>query len=159
MSTSNSAMNEDRIAQLEELGFVWALRGGSDAVWKKRISELNGYRSAHGDTAVSSTYTGNKKLASWAAAVRAQYRLMREGKSCSLDAEKIAELDSLQFPWDEPKAEAAGEDIVDSEAVAGALAAAAEMSNETPTELDQMLGGEQGSNEVTAEDILNVAEL
>jgi hypothetical protein len=34
------------------------------------------------------------------------------------------------------------------------------MSNEAPTELDvQMMSGEQGSNEVTAEDILNVAEL
>jgi hypothetical protein len=159
-STSNSAMNEDRIAQLEALGFVWALRGGSDAVWKKRISELVAYRSAHGDTAVSSNYSGNRKLASWAAAVRAQYRLMQEGKPCTLDDEKIAELDSLQFPWDEPNAEAAGEDIVDSEAVAGALAAAADMSNEAPTELDvQMMSGEQGSNEVTAEDILNVAEL
>jgi len=153
---STSAMNEDRIEQLEDLGFVWALRGSSDAVWRKRISELIEYRSLHGDTAVPSTYGANAKLANWAATQRAQYRLMQEGKPSTLDEEKVAELDSLQFSWDEPKDD--GEDIVDSDAVAGALAAAADIASGVQMVLDvHMLGGDHEGNEATAEDLLNVA--
>ena len=155
--SSNSAMNEDRIAQLEELGFVWALRGGSDSVWRKRISELMEYRALHGDTAVPADYSANTKLANWAATQRAQYLLMQEGKPSSLDEEKVAELDSLQFCWDEPKSDTL-EGVVESDAVAGALAAAGtDIANEVHMDLDaQLLRGDQTGNEATADDILNV---
>lgn len=102
----SSAMNEGRIAQLEQLGFVWALRGNPGSFWRKRISELIEYRELHGDTAVPSTYQASHKLAAWAGSMREQYRLMQDGKPSSLDAEKVAELDSLLFSWDEPPGEA-----------------------------------------------------
>lgn len=84
---------------------------------------------------------------------------MQEGKQSALDEEKIAELDSLQFTWEEPQADS-GDDIVDSEAVAGALAAAAGMNHAEPMELDvqgPVFGGDQVAEEATAEDLLNVA--
>jgi hypothetical protein len=100
-ASMKSAMNEDRVAELEEMGFIWALRGGSDSAWRKRISQLLEYRTLHGDTVVPSTYKANK-LGSWAAEQREQYCLMQEGKPSSLDEEKVAELDSLHFSWEEP---------------------------------------------------------
>jgi hypothetical protein len=99
------AMNDDRVAELEEMGFVWALRGGSDSAWRKKISELVEYCTVNGDTAVPASYTPNK-LGSWAAQQRAEYRLMQEGKASTLDEEKVAELDSLQFSWEEPQGQA-----------------------------------------------------
>ena len=154
--TSSSAMNEERIALLEELGFVWALRGGSDTVWRKRISELIEYRDKYGDTAVPANYSENTKLANWAATQRAQYRLMQEGKPSSLDEEKVAELDSLQFRWDEPR-EDDNDDIVDSDAVAGALAAAADIASGIAMEYDVVGGGYNEETEATEDDLLNVA--
>lgn len=155
-------MNDDRIAQLEELGFVWALRGGSDSAWKKRISELVEYRAIHGDSAVPGDYRANEKLASWATAQREQYRLMQEGKPSSLDEEKVAELDTLQFSWDDPKTAAAVEEGVDSAGFVGVMAAAAEaacdIANGVPIDLEaQILEGiHDADNDDTAENILNV---
>lgn len=137
---------------------AWSRRGCSDTAWRKRIEELLEYRAAHGDTAVPSNYAGNKKLASWAATQRVQYRLMQEGKHSTLDEEKIAELDSLHFPWDEPSCEGSDQMVGDAVALAAA-AAANEMNNGMPMEMGaqvQMLGGGQGE-EATAEDLLNVA--
>jgi hypothetical protein len=103
----STAMNEERIRQLEELGFVWALRSGPDNSWKKHITELADFRANHGHCAVSANYRGNVKLAEWAVAMREAYKLFNEGKPCALDDEKIAELDTLGFSWVEPPQEVA----------------------------------------------------
>ena len=118
----NSAMSEDRIAQLDELGFVWALRGVSDTVWRKRVQELEEFRAVHGHTAVPPDYKIHPRLGSWVSMQRAQYRLMQDGKASTLDEEKVAELDSLNFTWDEPSG-AASDEIAAADAieVAGAL--------------------------------------
>jgi hypothetical protein len=130
-----SAMNADRVAELEEMGFVWALRGGSDSAWRKKISELVEYSTVNGDTAVPASYIPNK-LGSWAAQQRVQYRLMQEGKATTLDEEKVAELDSLHFSWEEPQgqAEAAAGTVQD-----GAAVAVSELKIELAVD-DQILG-------------------
>jgi hypothetical protein len=103
----STAMNEDRIRQLEELGFVWALRSGQDNTWRKHISDLADFRANHGHTAVPGNYKGNPVLGEWAIAMREAYKLRSEGKGNLLDEEKIAELDTLGFSWMEPPQEVA----------------------------------------------------
>jgi hypothetical protein len=103
----STAMSEDRIRQLEELGFVWALRSGQDNTWRKHISDLADFRANHGHTAVPGNYKGNPILGEWAVAMREAYKLRSEGKGNLLDEEKIAELDTLGFSWMEPPQEVA----------------------------------------------------
>lgn len=132
VSVSNSAMSDDRIGQLEELGFVWALRGGSDNVWRKRVGDLIEYRAKYGNCDVSQKYRENTRLGLWAGVQRVQYKLMREGKLGSLDEEKVAELDNFGFTWEEPDIESAvlgtepasSANIMDEEAAALAITAA-----------------------------------
>lgn len=96
------AMNDERIRQLEEMGFVWALRTGPDSAWRKKIGELENFRSHHGHCAVPAEYRGNVRLGQWAASVREGYRAKREGKPNALEDDKVAELDTLGFAWEEP---------------------------------------------------------
>mmetsp|Transcript_780 Transcript_780/g.1853 ORF Transcript_780/g.1853 Transcript_780/m.1853 type:complete len:193 (-) Transcript_780:62-640(-) len=101
-------MNDDRIRQLEELGFVWALRSGPDSSWRKKISELEDFRAHHGHCSVPMLYRGNVRLGEWAASIREAYRLrQQEGKLQHLEDDKVAELDTLGFNWEEPSPEVA----------------------------------------------------
>lgn len=103
----STAMSEDRICQLEELGFIWALRTGPDNGWRKHIGELADFRANHGHCAVPGNYKGNPKLGEWAVAVRDTYKQRDDGKIGVLDEEKVAELDTLGFSWMEPPQEVA----------------------------------------------------
>ena len=75
-----------------------------------------------------------------------------------------AELDALQFHWDEPKSSTSAEEAADSDGVAGAMAAAAAAAAATDiasgVSMDfetQILGGVHvADNEAAGEDILNV---
>lgn len=98
----STAMNEDRINQLEELGFVWALRSGPDNAFRKHIAELADFRATHGHCAVPGNYKGNPKLGDWAVVMREVHKLRSEGKPTILNDEQIAELDALGFGWIEP---------------------------------------------------------
>jgi len=159
VNPSSAAMSDDRIRQLEELGFVWALRGGSDNVWRKRVSELVEYRAKYGNSDVSSKYKENAKLASWVYIQRIQYKLVREGKASTLDDEKIAELDSLGFTWEEPDEATAilgvAPPTIEGAEPAEISHAVDAMANAITTE-DEMAG--EHANSVTAAETVPVAE-
>lgn len=102
---NSTPMNEDRVRQLEELGFMWTLRAEKVISWKKRVSELVMFVATHGHCAVPRNYKGNPRLGQWAVAVREAQQLPHLSRL--LDEEKVAELDALQFSWCEPADELA----------------------------------------------------
>jgi Helicase associated domain len=98
-----TSMNEDRIRQLEELGFVWALRNGSDTTWRKHINDLSDFQGNHGHCCVPAHYKRNPLLGEWAAAIR--YAYLHRDENGLLDDEQVDELNSLGFSWLEPSPE------------------------------------------------------
>eukprot|EP00550_Attheya_septentrionalis_P004429 CAMPEP_0198283158 /NCGR_PEP_ID=MMETSP1449-20131203/2828_1 /TAXON_ID=420275 /ORGANISM="Attheya septentrionalis, Strain CCMP2084" /LENGTH=1129 /DNA_ID=CAMNT_0043979683 /DNA_START=92 /DNA_END=3481 /DNA_ORIENTATION=+ len=96
---SPSAMNDERVAQLEELGFVWALRGTTDNLWRKRLGDLLKFKGATGHLNVSSKSKEYPRLSGWMTSQRVQYRLLKEGKPTNLDEEKVSALESIGFSW------------------------------------------------------------
>jgi hypothetical protein len=96
-------MNEDRIQQLEELGFVWGLRNGSDSTWRKHINDLSEFQVNHGHCCVPAHYKRNPMLGEWAATLRNAY--IHRHENGLLDDELIHELNLLGFSWHEPSPE------------------------------------------------------
>jgi Helicase associated domain len=58
----NSTMTLERIAALENIGFVWDSQGAS---WMERLQELKAFKAAFGHCNVPTNYHKNKCLATW----------------------------------------------------------------------------------------------
>ena len=100
-SLGNIAINEDRIGKLEEIGFDWTNRK-DEAIWKKFLEDIRAFKLTYGiDCPVPFDFKENPGLGSFAQAQCAQRVLYDQGKPSSLDASKIAELDSLGFCWND----------------------------------------------------------
>ena len=63
-----SALTDERIYLLEELGFVWSPKAkeliGTE-LWLKRYGELKAYQAEYGDTEVPKNHPPNKPLGNW----------------------------------------------------------------------------------------------
>lgn len=57
-----STMTPERVAILEEAGFVW---DSHEVSWREKVQELVQYREKHGDCLVPSSYRDNPRLATW----------------------------------------------------------------------------------------------
>ena len=87
----SSELSEDRIARLEEIGFVWDVL---KEVWEENFLELQLFREEHGHCKVPHRYPQNPFLGVW---VCVQRRCFKEGK---LAEDKVARLEELGFVWD-----------------------------------------------------------
>jgi hypothetical protein len=92
-----STMTDERVAALEEHGFIWDSHG---AAWQERWNELAEYQELYGNCNVPSNYASNPQLATWIKCQRRQYKLYFEGKANTTTPERIAELESLGFEWE-----------------------------------------------------------
>ncbi|WP_257615700.1 helicase associated domain-containing protein, partial [Chlamydia suis] len=84
-------LSEDKIARLEELGFVWNVFEES---WEENFLELQRFREEHGHCKVPTRYPQNPQLATW---VSSQRKDFKKGK---ISEDKIARLEELGFVWD-----------------------------------------------------------
>eukprot|EP00526_Cylindrotheca_closterium_P012864 CAMPEP_0113622840 /NCGR_PEP_ID=MMETSP0017_2-20120614/11724_1 /TAXON_ID=2856 /ORGANISM="Cylindrotheca closterium" /LENGTH=453 /DNA_ID=CAMNT_0000532721 /DNA_START=18 /DNA_END=1379 /DNA_ORIENTATION=+ /assembly_acc=CAM_ASM_000147 len=91
-----STMTDARIEELEKLGFAW---NQNEAIWKKRIQELQDYRKEHGHCNVPRNYSQNIELAKWIDSQRKQYSMKRDGKKASITDARVAELEGLGLTW------------------------------------------------------------
>jgi superfamily II DNA or RNA helicase len=84
---------EDRVAALDELGFVW---DPLQFDFELGLAELTAYVAQHSEAAVPISYTtpAGFKLGTWCGMRR------REQKAGQLSAERITALDALGFVWD-----------------------------------------------------------
>eukprot|EP00985_Skeletonema_marinoi_P012441 scaffold6003_cov126-Skeletonema_marinoi.AAC.1 len=95
-----SSMTNERIRELEAIGFVWVLQAkGPQVKWEERFAELKAFEKEHGHTNVPSVYPTNPQLGNWVTEQRTHYRLKKEGKQSSMKNERIRELEAIGFVW------------------------------------------------------------
>lgn len=92
-----STMTEERIAALENLGFVWDSHG---ALWDERYSELQQFSQAMGHANVPSSFPPNPKLAIWVKCQRRQYKLLTNGQPSNMTLARVSLLNRLNFVWE-----------------------------------------------------------
>jgi len=90
-------LTEERIAQLEALGFGWTLR--SLTPWETRLQELKAYKKKHGHVQVPQKDKDHKGLARWVDTQRQQARMKKEGKKSQITDDRIAKLDAIGMKW------------------------------------------------------------
>lgn len=93
-----SSLTSARIAELNALGFSWALRQ-SHTSWSDRFAELKEFRRENGHCNVPKIYTDNPSLGYWVNEQRFQYRRLMKKKSSYMNEEKIHLLAGLDFKW------------------------------------------------------------
>ena len=98
-----SSITEERIAKLEEIGFVWDAKSANDDTWNQRYKELIEYKRKHGDCLVPYNYEPKMQLAEslglWVIIQRTEYRLFRQGIPSSMTQERIDKLEDIGFKW------------------------------------------------------------
>mmetsp|Transcript_24901 Transcript_24901/g.57461 ORF Transcript_24901/g.57461 Transcript_24901/m.57461 type:complete len:1213 (-) Transcript_24901:347-3985(-) len=94
-----SAMNDERIAQLEAIGFKWGDSARDHKPWQDRYEELVKYRMAHEDCKVPVRYPPNPQLGNWVNNQRAQYKLRVAGKKSAMTDQRFHLLEQLGFHW------------------------------------------------------------
>ena len=95
----HSQITDDRIEELEKIGFVWKVKADNQDVWNQRIRELKEYRKEFGDCLVPYTYKDNKALGIWVSTQRQQYKLKQQGKYSKITDDRIDELEKIGFVW------------------------------------------------------------
>ena len=103
-----SPMTEDRIRELESIGFDWGTsKKDLASIWNVRIQEIREFKEQFGHCLVPVKYSANPKLRNWVSTQRAKYRLHQEGKASLLTTERIRELESIGFDWEARKTDLA----------------------------------------------------
>ena len=91
-------LGADRIARLDDIGFVWAVRTRRVVArdWDAMVAQLEAFHREHGHSNVPNAWPRNPELAAWLHGVRCAKRSGR------LDADRTGQLDALGVSW-EPK--------------------------------------------------------
>jgi hypothetical protein len=92
-----STMTAERVAALEEIGFVWDSQG---AAWGDRLGELAQFKETYMHCNVPSNFAENPRLATWIKCQRRQYKLYMEGKPSNMTPQRISHLEKLGFEWE-----------------------------------------------------------
>jgi hypothetical protein len=106
-------MNEERIAALEAIGFVWTVKGkgledqNANIRWNTRYEELKAYKEQHGDCLIPSKYPNNPQLARWVGNQRQMYSRYQAAKAegrvdplaGGMNEDRIAKLEQIGFAW------------------------------------------------------------
>jgi hypothetical protein len=92
----SSAMTGDRVAILEEAGFVWDSQAAS---WEERLEELKAFRKTQRHCNVPTGYSENISLGNWVKRQRRQYMFLNEGRKSNMTTQRIHDLESIGFEW------------------------------------------------------------
>ncbi|WCK57351.1 Helicase associated domain protein (plasmid) [Aneurinibacillus sp. Ricciae_BoGa-3] len=87
---TNGKLSEEKVARLNEIGFVW---NEDTELWNIKFTEIAEFQKKHGHCLIQAEDEENAKLAIWSRNQREKYR---KGK---LTEEKIAKLNSIGFMW------------------------------------------------------------
>ena len=93
-----NSITEERIRELESIGFDWATtKTGLASIWSAQFQQLCEYKIQSGHCIVPQQYAANPNLGRWVSAQRAQYKLFQKGKPSPMTEERIHELESIDF--------------------------------------------------------------
>ena len=91
-----SPMTAERIREFESVGFDWETYRD---LWSKRFEQLSEFKVQFGHCLVPHKYSANPKLGVWVSTQRSNYRFYMEGKPSPMTADRILDLESLEFEW------------------------------------------------------------
>ena len=95
-----TAMTNNRIEQLEAVGFKWALqRHTTMKSWNERFEELKSYKADKGNCNVPIRFKGNPSLGQWVSTQRQEYGAKRKGNKTNITEERIKALEEIGFVW------------------------------------------------------------
>jgi len=81
---SNSSMMEERMKELEGMGFMWSARDGMTP-WNVRLEELREYeKRMYGNCDILNSWTKNRPLSHWVSKQRHQYKLCNQAERSNL---------------------------------------------------------------------------
>ena len=89
-------MTAERIREFESVGFDWETYRD---LWSKRFEQLSEFKVQFGHCLVPHKYSANPKLGVWVSTQRSNYRFYMEGKPSPMTADRILDLESLEFEW------------------------------------------------------------
>jgi hypothetical protein len=101
-------MTQERIQQLNGLGFIWVVGKGKGVArskadadkWDNQFRLLQQYKSVKGNCDVPRSHkVGGVTLGIWVDTQRHQYKLFQKGQHSQLTDERIQQLNSLDFAW------------------------------------------------------------
>lgn len=95
----SSSMTQNKIADLNRIGFLWSVREGGHTSWDTRYLELREYQMQNGHCNVPKLYKPNPSLGYWVNEQRFQYRRMVNNKPSYMTEAKVAHLNALGFVW------------------------------------------------------------
>ena len=92
-----TTMAEERIRELESLGFDWGTsKTNLASIWSVRFQQLCEF----GHCLVPQQYAASPKLGQWLSKQRSTYRKHQERRRTSMPEERIRELESIGFVWE-----------------------------------------------------------
>mmetsp|Transcript_27802 Transcript_27802/g.43734 ORF Transcript_27802/g.43734 Transcript_27802/m.43734 type:complete len:752 (-) Transcript_27802:44-2299(-) len=93
-----TSLTPERIQDLNELGFKWALRE-SHVSWEDRYEELKQFKDTNGHCNVPKQYPMNPALGYWVNEQRSQYRRFVDKKTSYMTEDKVQALKKIGFKW------------------------------------------------------------
>mmetsp|Transcript_24330 Transcript_24330/g.39541 ORF Transcript_24330/g.39541 Transcript_24330/m.39541 type:complete len:270 (-) Transcript_24330:126-935(-) len=94
-----SSLNDERLEQLESIGFCWGKRKGQ-ACWEEKFKQLKEYKIKHGDCNVPIKFKQNTALGRWVSTQRSEFKKFCHGdEAAAIDSERIRMLESIGFVW------------------------------------------------------------
>ena len=95
VSGSRHALNDNRIAKLNSVGFTWECNNRVNIPWEERFQDLVAFRDEHGHTRVPRKYQKDPALGEWC---HTQRNSLKQGLRC-IFGERKDMLDSIGFEW------------------------------------------------------------
>ena len=91
-------MIAEHMRALDGIGFDWGTsKTELTSLWNVRFQQMREYKLQFGDCLVPKRYSASPKLGRWVETQRKNYRLYQEGKPGPMTAERIRELESVEF--------------------------------------------------------------
>ena len=98
----SSAMTDEHIRALDGIGFDWDARKTDVASsWSVHFQQLCEFKLQFGHYLLPVKHSDNPKLGKWISNQRAQYKLHQVGKPSRMTVERIRELESIEFNWEQ----------------------------------------------------------
>jgi hypothetical protein len=105
MKRKGTSITEERIAQLNSIGFEWKLRAPpkDDSTWQHKFERLCAFQRENGHCRVPKGYTVDSvRLGVWVSRQRYYYQNYKngmKGEGASITEERITQLTSIGFDW------------------------------------------------------------
>ena len=96
-------MTQARIERLEAEDFVWQV----NTLWDDRYNDFLEYQKTHGNCLVPQRFAVNPQLGKWVSKQRTEYQKLKNGEKSQITAERIKELNKIEFVWNCRKVEKA----------------------------------------------------